>query len=73
MKLYEIPNGSKIHESCSDGSTFFTFHRIDGSYSTCTTEKGALVHLRASCPLVAHEDGYKFESTAPVAPVQEQP
>ncbi len=60
MMLYEIPNESKIYEGASDGSVFFIFHRIDGSYSTCTTEKGALVHLGASCPLVKFEDGYKF-------------
>lgn len=60
MKLYEIPRGSKVYSACSDGSAWFIFHRIDGMYSTCTTEKGALVHLGASCPLSAHLDGYRI-------------
>lgn len=64
MKLYEITGPAKIYESCSDGSTYFTFHRIDGSYSSCTSEKGNGCHLWASEELVPHEDGYKFAPKA---------
>ena len=58
--LHEIPEKSKIHESCSDGSKFFIFHHPDGMYSYCVTEKGAIVHLGMMQPLVKFADGYKF-------------
>lgn len=61
-KLYDIPQGSKIYVESSDGSTYITFHHLDGMYSYCTTEKGAVVHLGATCPLEKHRDGYKPSS-----------
>lgn len=60
MKLYDIPNESKVYEECSDKSTFFTFHHIDGMYSLCTTENGATVHLKAFTEMEKHKDGYKI-------------
>ena len=52
-KLYEIPRDSKILCKCSDGSKSIIFHRLDGMYSFCTTEKGNVVHLDASTNLVS--------------------
>jgi hypothetical protein len=60
MKLYDIPEKSKIYTEASDGSTYVIFDHIDGMYSYCVTEKGAVVHLSASTPLVGFEDGYKI-------------
>lgn len=64
MKLYELPRndeeGTKIYEKCSDGSSFFRFHHIDGMYSYCKTEMGGILHINASTELEQHEDGYKF-------------
>ena len=58
MKLYEIPNESKIKAEVSDGSKFITFHHIDGMYSYCTTEKGGTIHLSVSTPLKKVKDYY---------------
>jgi len=60
MKLYDIPEKSKIYESCSDGSSYFTYDHPDGMYSFCITEKGGIVHLGLGQPLVKFNDGYKF-------------
>lgn len=59
MKLYDIKNGSKIYEECSDGSLFFIFEHPDGMYSYCTTEKGGTVHLGMTQELKIYKDGYK--------------
>lgn len=63
MKLYEIPRGSKIYESASDGSSYITFHTLDGLFSYCETEKGHPVHLKATVELQQHPDGYKLISS----------
>lgn len=55
MKLYEVPRGSKITCEKPDGppGTNYsgplevTFHKLDGAYSYCTTDKGEVVHLHA--------------------------
>lgn len=60
MKLYEIPNGSKIYCKGEDGSSYLTFNHIDGMYSHCTTEKGSTAHLGASTELTKTEGGYKL-------------
>lgn len=51
MFLHEIPKKSKIKCDCSDGSEYVTFHHVDGLYSYCTTDKGAVVHLNILTPL----------------------
>jgi len=61
MKLYDIPRGSKIYEKCSDGSDWFIFDHLDGAYSFCKTEEGAIVHLSAAAPLKKYKDGYKLK------------
>ena len=60
MKLYELPRDSKIYCEASDGSKSVIFHHLDGMYSYCTTEKGAVVHIGASQELKEYEDGYKL-------------
>lgn len=61
MKLYEIPNNSKIYESCSDGSEHLTYIRPDGMYSYCKTEKGNTCHLGVTTELEKHKDGFKIK------------
>ena len=60
MKLYKIPKQSKIYTKCSDGSNHLMFHHIDGGYSYCVTEKGAVCHLSATQELEEYKDGYKL-------------
>ena len=55
MKLYEIPRESKVKIE----DILLTFHRLDGAYSYCTTDKGEVVHLSASTPLEKDGDIYK--------------
>ncbi len=63
MKLYEIPRKSKIYESVSDGSDYFIFHKLDGAYSYCVSEKGGVFHLGANTDLEQFEDGFKLSLT----------
>lgn len=62
MKLYEIPEKSKIRLQI--GGQFIetktqtcTFHHIDGIYSYIETEEGQVVHLSAAVPLKLCTDG----------------
>lgn len=56
--LYGVPQESKIECTASDGSTFVIFHHLDGMYSYCTTEKGAVVHLSVHQTLKKEGDHY---------------
>lgn len=60
MKLYQIPSrkGAKIFCETSDGSEYVVFGHVDGMYSYCTTEKGAVVHLGAHTELKTVHGGY---------------
>jgi hypothetical protein len=58
IRLYEIPEESKIFGECSDGSTFLTFKHLDGLYSYCITEKGGVINLSGGTPLKVTEGGY---------------
>ena len=59
MKLYQIPQNSKIY--LKDGS-YCIFEKIDGLYSFCTTEKfNEVVHLSVNTPLEPYLDGYKIK------------
>jgi hypothetical protein len=60
MKLYEIPERSKIFIESSDGSSYLFFAHIDGAYSYCITEKGGVAHLAAWTELEAVDGGYKL-------------
>ncbi len=51
MKLYDIPRHSQINCECTDGSKYIIFDHLDGMYSFCKTEHGAIVHLAAATPL----------------------
>lgn len=57
MKLYDVPNNSRIRvidgtvsrppgDAAPLGETL-TFHHIDGMYSYCKTDDGETVHLAA--------------------------
>lgn len=61
MKLYQIPNESKIYEEVSDGSSYFIYKHPDGMYSYCISEKGSICHLGITQSLVKFKDGYKFK------------
>lgn len=58
--LYQIPQKSKIYEKVTDGSRFVIFDHLDGMYSYCITEKGAVVHLAVGTPLRKYKDGWKI-------------
>jgi len=62
MRLYEIPKDSIIECEVSDGSKYLQFYHVDGSYSYCVSEKGALCHLYAMTELVHIKDNrYKLK------------
>lgn len=69
IKLYDIPQGSKIkaetfNESGKIGD-FITFHRLDGAYSYCTIDgldKDNVCHLSVMQPLVDKGDYYELVS-----------
>ena len=63
-QLYDLPRnekGIKIYVECSDGSEYINFFHIDGMYSYCKSEKGAIVHLHCATPLEKYKDGYKIK------------
>lgn len=60
IHLWDIPRQSKIYCECSDGSKYIIFDHLDGMYSYCTTEKGAIVHLGGGQSLDKFKDGYKL-------------
>ena len=60
MKLYELKGGTKIYESVSDGSSYFTYHHSDGAYGFCLSEKGEVCHLGMTVEVVRFKDGFKF-------------
>jgi hypothetical protein len=60
LKLMDIPRGSKIYCTASDGSKYLTFNHLDGMYSHCTTEAGGTAHLGVWTPLAPHLDGYEI-------------
>ncbi len=61
-KLYELEREMpiKVYVEASDGSKFITVDHLDGMYSYCITEKGAIVHLAGGAPLKKHKDGWKL-------------
>lgn len=62
MKLLsEIKLPAKVYFEASDGSKYITVDHLDGMYSYCKTEKGAVVHLAIFTPLNEYQDGYKPE------------
>lgn len=62
MKLFDAKKGTKIRCKVSDGSKYIIFDHIDGLYSYCTSEKGAIVHLNACTPLrkIYNKDEYRI-------------
>ncbi len=61
IKLYDIKKGSRVFVEVSDGSKSIIFDHIDGMYSYCKSENGAIVHLGAVTPLEKVEGGYKIK------------
>lgn len=70
MKLYEIPQGSRIKaETTNDKGEklgdFITFHRTDGMYSYCTIDgrdENNVCHLSVMQELVDKGDYYELIS-----------
>lgn len=65
MKLYEIPQNSKIRltiggKGREDKVEMCLFHHIDGMYSYITTESGNAVHLGASTEVIKVDDHYEL-------------
>lgn len=60
LPLYELPRNTKINIELEDGSTFVTFHHVDGMYSYCTTEKGGVTHLSVLTPIVCEKGTYSI-------------
>lgn len=65
MKLYTIPQGSRIKAETRDQKgkkvgDYVVFHKIDGAYSYCTVEgkPEEICHLSANQELTLHKDGY---------------
>ena len=58
FRLHEIPLNSKIKCECSDGSDYIIYHKPDGLYSFCTSEKGNIMHLHIGTKLVKENDYY---------------
>lgn len=66
MKLYDIPDGSKLRVfvNGSKDKSNATFHHIDGMYSLCSIDgmKGDnYFHLSASTPMKLVEGFYEIE------------
>ncbi len=59
IHLYQAERGIRINVPCTDGSKWLTFHRVDGSRSTCTTEGGHLVHLHVMTELERDGENWK--------------
>jgi len=70
MKLYEIPENSKIRldiagEYIETKTQTCIFRHIDGMYSYIETEEGQVVHLSAAAPLKLCADGiYELDESA---------
>lgn len=65
MKLYEIPNNSKILLPISDGAGFLgnqlcEFKHVDGAYSLIITLNDEAVHLSASAEVEKVGDHYEL-------------
>ena len=61
--LYQAERGIRVNVPCTDGSKWLTFHRVDGSYSTCATERGNLVYLYAMTQLERDGENWKVVVT----------
>lgn len=59
--LSKVKLPAKVYCEVSDGSTYVTVEHLDGMYSYCVTEKGGIVHLSASTPLIKEKDGYRIK------------
>lgn len=63
MKLYDIPEGSRIKAETSNETgkigDYIIFHHLDGAYSYCTVEgTNKVCHLSVNQELTLSEDGY---------------
>lgn len=48
MKLYDVPNNTKVRLNDDEGNYLdLLFHHLDGMYSYCTDDNGNVVHLAA--------------------------
>ena len=64
MKLYEIPQESRIKAETTDDNgnklgDFIIFHHLDGAYSYCSVEGTEdILHVSACQDLSLSEEGY---------------
>lgn len=71
MKLYDIPQGSKIKAECHNSKgekigDWITFDHLDGMYSYCTVDGAPdgehnVVHLSGGTPLKKVGDHYEID------------
>lgn len=67
MRLYDIPNESKIKVATyrNPSGELFTFHHVDGMYSSCTLDvDGKHLHLSANTPLELEGKFYTIKPNA---------
>lgn len=59
MKLYDIPNKSRMRIEFEDGVKECLFHHPDGLYSYCTVngEENGVFHLNMNTPMRKESDG----------------
>lgn len=73
LYLYDLPKGAKLTDcEVSDGSKYVVFDHIDGMYSYCVSEKGAVVHLAAMTPMRKVGDNEYHIDAAAVKRIKKQ-
>ena len=70
-RLYEIHLPARVMCSASDGSAYIDVDHLDGAYSFCRSEKGAICHLYFGVELEQNADGTWriVECEVPLTPV----
>ena len=61
MKLYEVPNNSKLVIDTDSSKKELTFHHIDGMYSYITDEDDNVYHLYANQEMEKVNEHYEIK------------
>jgi hypothetical protein len=68
IKLYDVPEGSKLKLNITDGhrdwDDMCTFYHVDGRYSYIETSAGEALHLGATCEMRKVDDYYEIDTEA---------